>query len=236
MNENIINKFIELIAGWSPAAQIFGFIILLSSLGFFFFEKVRTAIIALIYHLLRISNDNPSKHPFFLQKVLLDLQIDRIDFDDKHKNWLFKTLLKIKFKISFDLIYEFVKNNAWKNLKRHELQATLLLLVKNIIDRYEIEIKQAYTIKFGNQGNRLFQIVYYSEKGFKKYHRRNVENIQQNISKMFLVESFNNNEIVNSFILQIWVALDTAMNDCVAAFRNLNGDLKSEIDKYTENV
>lgn len=231
MNENIINKFIELIAGWSPVAQIFGFLILLSSLGFFFFEKVRIAIITLIYHVLRISNDNPSKHPFFLQKTLFSLQIDKIDFEDRHKNWLFKTLLRIKFKISFKIISEFVKGKVWKNQNRFELQATLLFLLKNIVEAYENEIRQAYLKKYPKNGNKLMEIVYWSNKGFRKYHYRNVDNIQQNISKIFIVESFNNSEIINSFILQIWVALDTAINDCVVAFENLNGDLHSELEK-----
>jgi len=115
------------------------------------------------------------------------------------------------------------------------VQYLFLVLVNNIIGKYETDIEQAYINKYKSSGTRLYNLVYNSEKGFKNYHKRNVEHIQQNISKIFSVDGFSNKEIINSFVLQIWVALDTAINDCYITFKGLNGDVAKEIEKSQLN-
>jgi len=235
MNDNVITKFIELIGTWSAGAQIFGFLVLLFSIAFFMFKDFRTGLLSLFYALAGYSNDNPMKHPFFMQKALLLLQVDRVDFLDCHKTWLFKSLLTIKINISYLLVEEFIKSKVWVKQNKYELQTSLLVLVNNIIGKYETDIEQAYINKYKSSGTRLYNLVYNSEKGFKNYHKRNVEHIQQNISKIFSVDGFSNKEIINSFVLQIWVALDTAINDCYITFKGLNGDVAKEIEKSQLN-
>lgn len=230
--EDILKQLISIVAEWNFGWQIFGIILILYVAAFARSEDVRRFTFAIFGNIFKNQIDKPINHPFFVKNALMKLQISKIHFDSKDRTWLFKTLLKIKFDTAFQLLEAFVKGKEWKKLNKYELQSHLLFLVNNIIETYEMKIEAEYEKKYLNQGKKIFELVYNSDQGFKNYHNRNVENIQNNIAKMFEIVHYNNCEIMNSFILQIWVALDTAINDCVIAFKNLNGELKQQIELF----
>jgi len=232
MNEKIFERLVSLIGSWGAGAQVIGLMLILFSMAFFTLKDFRSAIINSVMLIMKQSNDNPEKHPFFLQRIMIALQVDRIHFIDKDKTWLFQTLLRTYIETTYELVDKFINEKKWKKINRYQLQGILLLLLKNIEETAAIRIEQKFTEKYGDIGKEIFQLVYCSQNGFKIYHDKNIEMIERNITKIFVVESFNNSEILNSFILQIWVAIDTAINDCVITFQNLNGNLKSIINKY----
>lgn len=232
MNKDIILQFIELIKGWNISSQIIAFLILLFAIAFFTIEKFRDLVMLHITTLLRINNANPMKHPFFLQKPMFLLQTNKIKFNSDNKTWLFITLLTIKIEVVYSNLIEFLKVSNWKKNNRYELQAGLLLLVEGMIKDYEEKILNAYIKRYPKVGKELFQIIY--TEGFKPYHQKNIEYINQNIIKIFQLKSYDKKEILNSFILQIWVAIDTAISDCYIAFAKLNGHVDELINSCNE--
>ena len=231
MDENsIMNQVLNMIAEWSPAWKFFGLAFIFGILAFWRFPEVRKFVITVFTQISGQNSINPLNHPLFLQNVIMQMNIDDITFTNKHKTWLFRTLLTTKINTAIVLINEYIKSREWKKQNKFQLQSSLLLLTRNIVAKYEIEIQNKYERKYGDNGRKLFEIIYNSQGGFKSYHKKNVNNIFCNINKMFMVENFSAKKIINSYLLLIWVALDTSINDCALTFKALNGSLTEIID------
>jgi len=161
--------------------------------------------------------------------------IDNIDFQDEHKNWLFKTLLKIKSECVLKLSREWVKDI--KKYKFHPGNKTAMRLdmgsaIKNMINCYEYKIFRAYTKRYGYlTGYELYNKIYHDSGGFKEQHEMNIQYLMAFIDNLHIYERIKNKRLAFMFLGRIETALFLSIDNLSTLFKEFDGELLRIIEK-----
>ena len=225
----------QLVKGLHPVIQILAIPVIAFVFLLFKSKDFRTLVHKFVKKSFRLAgNKSVLSHDLFFNKKVYLNQIKQVGFISEHKTELFQILLKKKVSIVIDETFTWLKkyHKTFRKLHYSQFQAMLQDHINNLIAKYEFAIKAEYIKIHGQKrGIELFNLIYQSENGFKKYHDDNVRFIFKNIEKLAKSQAKNRIQQIRTFLLQIDVAIDISITDCEEVFDNLNG----RIEEYIKN-
>jgi len=164
------------------------------------------------------------QHEIFVYKIALHNYLRTLNLETPLKNKALAIILTRKIEVVLEkttaFLADFVAEKHTGNLVN-----TMLLLVDNIVFRYEQGIKVQFREAFRDSYEDLFKIIY--TETFAPQHAGNISYILKGI-KSLDNSTLTDNQKVHMFFNLLHIALDIAILDCESTFRKLNGTL----DKY----
>lgn len=231
MEQNIFEHIFSLIKQAPPHAQFLLIGVFFLFYKFYNSKEFRTEILSFSFKKRtdKINKPKALQHELFFSQKFLTLHLQRVNFEDKHKQWLFDTILKIKIEKALEFTTDFIKTFELPKNSRF-LQYLFESLIYKIIEAYEIEILNAYRKKYGEVlGNKIYNYVYV--KIFKPYHSKNVEMLVRSCENISLSDSSINQKI-NTYFTILQVALQIAVFDCERVFKDMNGTIAKMIEQH----
>ncbi len=230
--DKIIQEILESFEVLHPAIKI---ILLFVLLGLFIVGKrlIPGKILQKFNSLTskRRKRNKIKKHPLFKESDFYLTKINDFDFGDKDRDFIFKTIIRLKIKSIIEITGCIIKTLLFKKfiqkLTPEAIASCLLKEIQKIVSDYNEKIKFAFINKYQEYGEAIFNLVMNDKKkGFNTYHDDSVKSIQTILTIIKESELFDcNYERVILFLDSIFISLKRAVFDIERMYKLFNGEL-----------
>ncbi len=177
---------------------------------------------------LEVSENDILHHDIFnYTNVWIETNIPNMVFFTEFRTIAFRKYLMIFFETYQSKLYEFVRDPAYKKMSNPELKQTLIKLLTNIIQQYELEMKK--------QG--LPDIIIHKMKNKNNETLNLIMELINSICNSNFYDTEDNLLKIYSFLNILFAILENIVSNSELVCNSINGELKDlVIDGVTEPV
>lgn len=235
--QQLFTYFLDLLKSLPIWMQLITIPIVVFTIILFKSDKFRDAVFLGVKRLFyKLTQRNiKTSNLFVLYKQYLS-DINRYTFSkdtntiDKDKDFVFKTLLRLKVQIVVDKLKMFTSNRNIFSVSKYELFTMSFDLIYNMIECYEKAFKLEMIKRYGDaKGMKVYE---FALSKFNEVHQPNIVGLDKrliNISNSNFLS--NNRQRVSYLITEIHFALRMGLMDAEAAFNSINGTISKIVNE-----
>lgn len=195
-------------------------------------KSLSDKILSLKRNNLKKLDKNLEYHNLFLNIKILREKVNKFNFNDKHKNIIFKTILICKLNSIENLLKKFLTSREFYKFETKCLTQSLMKLTIDTIHDYEYSIKKEIDKYYSHKNPKfIYNYVMNSEHGFNAYHKNNISHLILAIAKISTSDILDNNyERVSWYMDMVNIAVQVAILDFEKAFISFNGNFHKLVE------
>lgn len=175
-----------------------------------------------------IPKENPLQHPLFSKiSYWIERKIYLLDFGDDDRDYIYRSIIAIKFIVVSDKTKEFVKNRSLDNVSKNEFSNEIFKMISDAVGTYNNLIRRDFENRF-DKGYEIYEVTMnHPIKGFNHKHEPIMEFLEMMVTEVCESDIYcSNSEKLEIILDTLQAALGVTYSNLEQTYKGMNGSLE----------